>query len=185
MTFDKMVCDKNELIEKVIFIEGGYVDDPADSGGKTKYGITEETARSYGFTQPIQVLTKDEAISIYSKKFYDKMMLDFIKSKEMVYLLLNIGVHAGTFMAIKFFQRVLNINNNRGKLYTDINVDGYNGKKTLGALKKYIDHRGDSGYIVLCKMIECLYGEFLISLVEKREKDEKFIYGWFSKRFEI
>ena len=32
----------NELIER----EGGYVNDPKDSGGETKFGITVATARA-------------------------------------------------------------------------------------------------------------------------------------------
>ena len=31
-----------EIIEKVLHHEGGYVNDPKDLGGETKYGITKE-----------------------------------------------------------------------------------------------------------------------------------------------
>ena len=33
--------DFNEIIEKVLEHEGGYVNDPKDLGGETKYGITK------------------------------------------------------------------------------------------------------------------------------------------------
>ena len=38
---------KDEAIKNIIKIEGGYVDDPSDSGGETKYGITKKSC--YGF----------------------------------------------------------------------------------------------------------------------------------------
>jgi len=33
------------LIDRIIEVEGGYVNNPNDKGGPTKYGITEATAR--------------------------------------------------------------------------------------------------------------------------------------------
>ena len=32
----------DEIIEQVLEHEGGYVDDPTDSGGETKYGISKK-----------------------------------------------------------------------------------------------------------------------------------------------
>ena len=32
----------NEIIETVLTHEGGYVNDPTDLGGETKYGITKK-----------------------------------------------------------------------------------------------------------------------------------------------
>ena len=37
-------------VDYTIIIEGGYVNDPSDSGGETKYGITYHTARKYSST---------------------------------------------------------------------------------------------------------------------------------------
>ena len=37
------------ILASVIYLEGGYTDDPDDPGGKTKYGITERVAREYGY----------------------------------------------------------------------------------------------------------------------------------------
>ncbi len=38
-----------KAFEEIILHEGGYADDPADSGGKTMYGITEAVARNSGY----------------------------------------------------------------------------------------------------------------------------------------
>lgn len=41
-----MVPNKmREVISHVVSLEGGYSDDPLDSGGKTNHGITEKVSR--------------------------------------------------------------------------------------------------------------------------------------------
>ena len=47
--------------------EGGYVDDPDDPGGETKYGITKRTYPN----EDIKNLTKERAKEIYKKDFWD------------------------------------------------------------------------------------------------------------------
>ena len=53
----------NEIIEKVLEHEGGYVNDPTDLGGETKYGITK---RFYPNVD-IKNLTIEQAKEIYKK----------------------------------------------------------------------------------------------------------------------
>jgi len=38
-----------QYLDELIKGEGGYVNDPADLGGSTKYGVTEAVARTNGF----------------------------------------------------------------------------------------------------------------------------------------
>jgi len=40
---------KQEIINQIIDVEGGYVNDPSGSGGETNFGITEAVARAYGY----------------------------------------------------------------------------------------------------------------------------------------
>ena len=40
---------KDDTINHIIEIEGGYVNDPNDSGGETNYGVTEKVARDNGY----------------------------------------------------------------------------------------------------------------------------------------
>lgn len=42
------LSDFNKAFERVIQHEGGYVNDPRDAGGETKFGITIHTARANG-----------------------------------------------------------------------------------------------------------------------------------------
>lgn len=57
----------NELIQR----EGGYVNDPTDRGGATKYGITEAVARANGFKGNMRDLPLDTAKAIYKKTILD------------------------------------------------------------------------------------------------------------------
>ncbi len=92
------------------------------------------------------------------------------------------AVNMGVSRASKFLQRSLNALNNRGKLYPDMTVDGMIGDTTIGNLNKYLKVRNG---VTLTKMLNCLQGAFYIELVERREKDEKFIYGWFKNRVSL
>ena len=42
------IPDVDDLIDKIIILEGGFTDHPADRGGPTRWGITEAVARSHG-----------------------------------------------------------------------------------------------------------------------------------------
>ena len=92
------------------------------------------------------------------------------------------GVNMGIDRSAKFLQRCLNVLNNKGVSFPDIIVDGDIGGKTLSALSAFISIRKNDGEDVLLKMLNCLQGEFYISLAEKRDKDEKFVFGWFKNR---
>lgn len=39
----------NPVIDGILSLEGGYVNNPADRGGATNWGITEATARAFGY----------------------------------------------------------------------------------------------------------------------------------------
>ncbi len=52
--------------------EGGYVDNPKDPGGETKYGISKKAFPNID----IASLTLDEAMTIYNNKYWKPLGLD-------------------------------------------------------------------------------------------------------------
>ncbi|MGO8945431.1 MAG: glycosyl hydrolase 108 family protein [Syntrophobacteraceae bacterium] len=77
--------------------EGGYVFDPDDPGGMTKYGIS---ARSYP-TVDIKSLTRDDAIAIYYRDFWQKYKLDTVYAdQQMRAKVFNMGVLMGMLTAM-------------------------------------------------------------------------------------
>ena len=177
---------KNKVINKIITVEGGYINDPSDSGGETNYGITIYVARKYGYKGRMIDLPKSLAFEIYKTRYWDSMGLDVVEDiagEKIAEELADTGVNVGVLRASEFLQRSLNVLNNREKIYKDLKIDGDIGGKTLLALNSFMNKRRDKGGAsVLFKMLNSLQGAFYITLAERREKDEKFIFGWFKNR---
>ena len=169
----------NDAFMKVVGIEGGYSNNPADSGGETMYGITVAVARAFGYIGSMRELPLSTAKAIYKKNYWDKLQLDSM-DYALAECLFNIGVNSGVGLAGMFLQMDLNAFNCRGEHYPDIVVDGNVGARTLSALNAFKRRRKEVATIV--KAVVCQYGNFLLELTQKREKDEDFAYGWFSKR---
>ena len=171
---------KEKVIDGIIEIEGGYVDDPSDSGGKTKYGITEAVARKEGYAGKMIDLPRSLAFDIYSVRYWDSVRASDIEkissrvASEVVDSAVNIGVRG----ASKMLQRSLNALTNHNLV-----VDGIVGSRTIKALAEHIEHRKDD--TVLMKALNCIQGEYYITLTEKRGKDKRFIYGWLNHRVKI
>lgn len=175
---------REKIIKNILKVEGGYVNDPRDSGGETNHGVTIYTARSAGYDGYMRDMTKGDAIDIYRCLYWDKNNLDAIAalSECVAEKVFDIAVNMGNGRAGEFLQRMLNVLNNRGKFYPDIRVDGAIGARTAAALQAFLKRRGDSGEEVLLKGLESLQGAFYVTLSERREKDESFVYGWLKNR---
>jgi len=172
---------KEKIINKIIDIEGGYVDDPSDSGGQTNWGITVKVARKAGYFGPMVDVSRDTAFVIYAEKYWDSVRADDILelSELVAEEVVDTSVNMGPSRAATFLQRSLNVLNDRERLYSDLTVDGSIGNITISRLKTCIAERGD---LVLVKMLNCLQGAFYVELAERREKDERFVFGWFQHR---
>lgn len=175
---------KQKIIDHIIAVEGGYVDDPSDSGGETNWGITVAVARKYGYTDPMIDMPRSLAFEIYSKKYWDSMMLDDIEQYSVLVAeeLADTGVNMGIGRASTFLQIALNAFNNQGKDYADIVEDGDIGRGTMAALDAFYDKRGAKGMEVLKEALNCQQGAFYLDLTRRRQKDEKYVYGWFANR---
>jgi lysozyme family protein len=171
-----------KAFKDVVMLEGGYVDNPYDSGGKTKYGITEEVARKHHYKGGMKDFTKPFAKHIYKVDYWDPLYLDEVAavSRDVALELFDSCVNMGPDRATDFLQRSLNVLNVRERVYDDLTLDGVMGPATLSALRKHVEHRGSAE--VLYKMLNVLQGAFYVNLAERREKDETFIYGWFKHR---
>lgn len=177
-----------EFVDKVIKIEGGYVNDPKDSGGETNWGITIAVARAFGYTGPMRDMTREQATEIYKARFWDSLRLDDVAaiSPQIALEIFDSGVNVGTHRAGQWFQTCLNAFNQEGSWYRDLTVDGRVGPMTLAAFRDYMTRRrGQRGELVLLRALNALQGHFYVNLSQERQKDEAFVYGWILNRVEI
>lgn len=95
MTFD-------EAFEALIGHEGGYVNDPRDPGGETKYGISK---RAYPGTV-IRDLTLDAAKTIYRRDYWAPAGCDGLPA-AIRFDVFDAAVNSGLGQAIRFLQTAL------------------------------------------------------------------------------
>lgn len=104
--------------EKLIGHEGGYVNNPKDPGGETKYGISK---RSYP-SLDIASLTLEDAKNIYKRDYWDKVRGDDLPYHT-AFAMFDAAVNSGVTQAIRFAQKVLGVK-----------VDGVLGPVTLSKM---------------------------------------------------
>lgn len=176
-----------QIIEATVAKEGGYSNNPNDSGGETMWGITAAVAREVGYTGDMKSMTRDQAVEIYTRKYFllpgfDKVLL---RSPSLAEELFDTGVNMHPTTAVRMLQRALNWFNKRGEYYPELIDDGVLGSATLKALDAYLKLRKSQGELVLLRALNSLQGVRYGELSEKRQKDEDFVYGWFLHRVVI
>jgi lysozyme family protein len=110
-------------VEIVLEHEGGYVNDPRDAGGETKYGITKR----YYPSLDIKNLTKAKAKEIYKRDYWDANRLGEINSQRIANFALDTVVQHG--YGPKLLQQIVN-----ALRAQKILVDGKIGTETLKAI---------------------------------------------------
>lgn len=96
------MTDFDTAMKRLLPHEGGYVNDPRDPGGETKFGISK---RSYPKVD-IKNLTWDQAKAIYKRDFWDKIEGD---SLPMVvsYQLVDAAINSGIDRSSRWVQRAV------------------------------------------------------------------------------
>lgn len=119
------MADFSKAWPGLIDIEGGYVNDPQDPGGETKFGISK---RSYPLLE-IKELTLPQALDIYKRDFWDLNQLSEVDDQLLADEIFEMSINTGARSAWQCVQRT--INRCGGAVY----VDGRVGSKTLGWLR--------------------------------------------------
>lgn len=172
------------MIDDIIGREGGYSNHPADRGGPTRWGVTEQVARSFHYAGDMRVLPRETAVQIYLTRYwtgpkFDQVAAIYPKVAEEMF---DTGVNMGPAVAAKFLQRALNALNRGAVDYPDIAADGQIGAMTIFALKGYQAKRGAMGEAVLLKALDALQGARYFDITETRSANEAFLYGWLANR---
>lgn len=170
----------NAMLESLVGREGGYTNHPADRGGPTNWGITENVARAFGYTGDMRNLSRSAALDIYRKRYWEAPKFDAVGNYSMPIAeeMFDTGVNMGPAVASKFLQRALNVLNQQAKTYPDIAADGVLGNMTLAAIGAFIKARGKDGEKVLLRMLNAQQSVRYIEIAEKNASQEAFQFGW-------
>lgn len=167
--------------------EGGFVDNPKDSGGATNHGITEQVARAHGYLGDMRDLPKDRALEIAKEQYWNIMRLDEVAalSVPVAEEMFDSGFLCGQARVVTWLQRLLNVANRQTFDYPDVTADGLMGKLSIAAMRAYLKKRGSNGEIVLFNSLNGLQSAYLTELAERRVKDEEFWFGWQLNRIDF
>lgn len=127
-----MSQETNDIVDKILHREdatgtGKVTNNPADKGGRTAWGISE---RSNPEAWEDGKVTRDEAASIYERKYVKGPGFDRIADVKLREILVDFGVTSGPHLAIMKLQGLLKVD-----------VDGVLGPKTLAAIEAYPEIR--------------------------------------------
>lgn len=146
--------------------EGGYANDPDDTGGATNCGVTLSTFRVYygedKTALDLQRMTEQQWRHIMKGGFWDKVHGDMIKNQSVAECIVDWCVNSGTGM-IKKVQGIVGVK-----------ADGIFGPKTLRAVNDYDARK-------LHYRVKAARLAWLIDCVERRSAAVKFFDGWINR----
>tara|TARA_B100001079_G_C16290903_1_gene460932 strand:+ start:237 stop:908 length:672 start_codon:yes stop_codon:yes gene_type:complete len=160
----EVLTEFDDIIEVVLEHEGGYVNDPKDPGGETKYGVSK---RAYPDVD-IKGLTIEGAKEIYKRDYWDKNKVDTVPSK-LKHIYFDMAVNMGKGRAVRILQEAAN-----GKNKNKIDVDGGLGPATRRALEG-----------VELERVRAYRVKYYANLVKRKPDLGKFYFGWFRRSLEV
>lgn len=125
-----------DIARGIVAREGGYVNDPDDPGGATKFGVTIGTMKSLGLdlnrdgrvdVADVKALTREQAEGIFVEHYFRKPRLAELP-ETMQASVFDMYVNAGT-NAVKILQRLTS------RMGFPANADGAVGPQTIAAAK--------------------------------------------------
>ena len=155
-----MYTEFDEIIEQVLEHEGGYVNDPDDPGGETKYGISKKAYPD----EDIKGLTVDRAKELYRRDYWDRFRVGAL-SDRLRHIYVDMCINMGGSRAIKILQEACNSKNSN-----KIDVDGGMGPMTLKAAASVEDFRLRSFRVL-----------YYAELIAAKPTLAKYWVGWFRR----
>jgi lysozyme family protein len=163
-----------QLVPFILKWEGGFSNDPADTGGATMRGITWKTFREYRSSrgQPAPTLADLKAMSmaewtdILRTRYWDPWQADRIESQAVANLLVGWGWGSGVGTAVRQLQQLLKLD-----------ADGIVGPKTLGAIN-------GPDEVELFRRIWLARKDFFVDIVKRNPSQIKFLSGWLNRLYD-
>lgn len=167
----------NKAFEIALKNEGGFVNDPADAGGATKYGISLKTYRKNhpeATVETIKNLSLKDAEEFYLNEFWLRYGYDRITEPDLAIKVFDATINMGPLQAHICLQRALNC------VGASLEEDGVLGAKTLNVL-----NRGgcpEWQFAILCAFRSELAGFYRL-LAANKPQNKKFLNGWLKRAY--
>ncbi|MEM9392430.1 MAG: holin-associated N-acetylmuramidase [Pseudomonadota bacterium] len=127
----------HDLAREIVAREGGFVDDPDDPGGATKFGVTLKTLRRLGLdldgddkitVADVHAVSRADAIALFLRHYFHAPRLASLPD-GLQPSVFDMYVNAGS-NAVRILQRLLN------EMGFDLAVDGVIGPQTIASAQK-------------------------------------------------
>jgi lysozyme family protein len=169
MNGDYCLADFSDCFRKTFGDEGGlvYTNDPDDSGGETKGGISKKAHPELD----IKNLTQEQIEEIYFKEYWKRLNLHLINNQQIRAEIFDTAVNMGPYWAIQILQQSLYF------LGLNCDIDGAIGKQTIALTNQMIQKDSEALFKVLNGFQFMRY----VKIIESRPKDKKFARGWMKR----
>ena len=159
--------------------EGGFVDDPKDPGGATKYGISLRFLRSLSpdlgdvdqdgdiDAEDVYALTRDHAESLYFSEFWQKLRLSSLPPRIAI-CTMDAAVNLGKRRAVLILQNALIA------CGYPVVADGVLGPETIGACLE-----ADQSVLLREMLLSRIW--HYAGIVRETPKFRRFLAGWLNR----
>ncbi|HHF3618142.1 TPA: glycoside hydrolase family 108 protein [Haemophilus influenzae] len=97
-----------QIFDRLIGHEGGYVNDPRDPGSETNWGVTKRTAQANGYTGNMKTMTRQQAYEIYYRAFWLRYNCEQMPD-AVAYQFFDAAVNHGFGNASRMLQRAVGV----------------------------------------------------------------------------
>lgn len=184
--------------DELLGIEGGFVDDPVDRGGATKYGISLRFLKAEGLIdldrdgiadydldfdgdidgRDIRELTVEHAFALYHRCFWTALDCESFP-QPIGEMLFDQGVNGGNFAAKKLLQQAINYCQSRSG-YHLVTVDGKLGLETRRALDRILASKRQ-GMPALVEAFREAVRDRYRAIVRRDPSQQRFLRGWLAR----
>jgi lysozyme family protein len=155
-----------DCLARILKHEGGYVNDPLDSGGRTNLGVTQRVWEEF-VGHPVteadmKALTPQKVGSMYKLKYWNPSYCEVLP-KGLDYVVFDFAVNAGTGRSVKTLQQAIGCV-----------ADGVIGPKTMAAIN-------DANPKDLITKFSDARADFYQGIVARKPDQARFIKGWLNR----
>ena len=161
-----MTGEFEKALKRILKHEGGYVNDPLDSGGMTNLGVTKRVWEEF-VGHPVseadmRALTPEIIAPMYKMKYWNSSYCEVLP-KGLDYVVFDFAVNAGTGRSVKTLQQAIGCV-----------ADGVIGPKTMAAIN-------DAEPKDLITKFSDARADFYQGIVARKPDQARFIKGWLNR----